>query len=120
MSANADSTFHLLTTGIYAGYTISNTCTAVSAASIQFGDQYQSGPTIYKDSQNSTFTQETRTVGAREFSILRIDGAEGLNDVVKVFWSENKVEYRLEIFYTPDDGAAVEALITEWMNAFPS
>ena len=120
MSANADSTFQLLTTGIYAGYKISNTCTAVSAASIQFGDQYQSGPTIYKDSQNSTFTQETRTVGAREFSILRIDGAEGLNDVVKVFWSENKVEYRLEIFYTPDDEAAVEALITEWMNAFPS
>ena len=119
-SANADSEFHLLMTGIHAGYILDNAFTAKSSATIPFGDNYQSGPVIYDDSQNSTFTQETKTVGSREFSILRIDNGDGYQQVAKVFWSENKVQYRLEVFYTPDKAEAAEALITEWMNAFPN
>ena len=59
-------------------------------------------------------------MGSREFSILRIDNGDGYQQVAKVFWSENKVQYRLEVFYTPDKAEAAEALITEWMNAFPN
>ena len=71
------------------------------------------------NSQDLTFAQETRVVGTREFSILRIDPEfEGGFTSVSVYWNENKVLYTLQLSYGAEDTAAAEALITEWMNAF--
>ena len=119
MSANEDSEFELMLVGIVAGYRVGEMCNAVSCAVIQLGDQYQSGPLVYMDSQDLTFAQETKVVGTREFSILRIEPEfEGGFTSVSVYWNENKVLYTLQLSYGAEDTAAAEALITEWMNAF--
>lgn len=119
VSANENSEIELLLAGIVAGYQFGETGNAVSAAVIQFGDHYQSGPLIFENSQDLAMAQETKVVGTREFHILRISGqSDGAFETATVFWSENKVQYTLQISFASEEAEAAEALITEWMNAF--
>ncbi len=116
-SATADSEFEMLATGICVGYTADEVYRACSSAFLQFGDSYSYESFTVKDSQDRTYTTETRTVGTKEFEILKNDMIGGFKEIT-VYYYENKVAYRFCAWFPATSEANVEALVAEWMSAF--
>ena len=90
---------------------------ACSSAFLQFGDSYSYESFTVKDSQDRTYTTETRTVGTKEFEILKNDMIGGFKEIT-VYYYENKVAYRFCAWFPATSEANVEALVAEWMSAF--